>query len=92
MRSWFRNSLAAAGLVGLMVVGLAALPAAEDPPRFSEWSAPVNLGPVVNSDVNDAGVSISRDGLTLYFGSTRTDTVGEVGDFNIWVSHRASVG
>lgn len=63
----------------------------DDGPRFTEWTEPVNLGSIVNSYAQDAGVSISRDGLSLYFGSTRTDT-GTLGDFNIWVSHRASVG
>jgi WD40 repeat protein len=57
--------------------------------RFSDWSAPVNLGPVVNSPVGDIEVAISKDELSLYIASTRP---GGLGDFDIWVSQRASVG
>lgn len=52
---------------------------------FSDWSAPVNLGPLVNSALADIEVSISRDELSLYVASNRS------GDFDIWVSQRASV-
>ncbi len=43
----------------------------EEQPEFSDWSAPVNLGPVVNSAYNDQHPSISKDGLSLYFVSNR---------------------
>jgi hypothetical protein len=80
-------TLAALTLVTWVGVWVDASSVAQDEgPRFTEWSAPVNLGPVVNSGANEAGVSISRDGLSLYFGSTRS------GSFDIWVSHRAAVG
>ncbi len=59
--------------------------AADDPPQFSDWSAPVNLGPVVNSAAQDIEVSVSKDGLRLYLASNRS------GDFDVWVSQRASV-
>lgn len=35
------------------------------------WSAPSSLGAVVNSGANDSRPSLSWDGLSLYFGSTR---------------------
>lgn len=35
------------------------------------WSTPVNLGPLVNSDASETRPSLSWDGKTLYFGSTR---------------------
>jgi WD40-like Beta Propeller Repeat len=57
-------------------------------PRFSPWSAPVNLGPVVNSHYYDACVTISKSGLSLYL---RTDRPGGEGDFDIWVCQRASL-
>jgi Tol biopolymer transport system component len=57
------------------------------PPEYSAWSAPVNLGKIVNSSDADAGAFISEDGLSLYFGSTRP---GGYGGFDIWVSQRAS--
>ena len=39
--------------------------------KFSEWSKPVNLGPVVNASGNDQWPAISPNGLSLYFGSNR---------------------
>ena len=36
-----------------------------------DWGTPVNLGPAVNSPQDDMVSSISADGLTLYFHSTR---------------------
>src|SRR5215472_17902868 len=38
---------------------------------FGPWSAPVNLGPVVNSVDDDYAPAISKNGLSLYFASTR---------------------
>ncbi|MGH7699395.1 MAG: hypothetical protein ACREMJ_02590 [Gemmatimonadales bacterium] len=55
-----------------------------EPPQFSAWSAPVNLGPIVNSASQEVEVAISRDGLSLYFSSGRS------GNFDLWVSQRAS--
>jgi hypothetical protein len=63
----------------------AALPAA---PRFSDWSAPVNLGGVINSAFAEFSPAVSRDRLTLYFGSDRPGGFGRV---DLWVSKRASV-
>jgi Tol biopolymer transport system component len=40
-------------------------------PRYSDWSAPVNLGAIVNSSGADAGPALSKDGRSLYFFSTR---------------------
>lgn len=55
-------------------------------PKFSEWSAPVNLGSVVNSAFDDTQPAISKDGLSLYFGSVRP---GVLGGNDIWLSQRA---
>jgi hypothetical protein len=57
----------------------------DGPPQFSDWSAPVNLGPAVNSDQADMSPAISRDGLSFYFGRGAS-----AGNFDIWVSERAS--
>lgn len=59
----------------------------EGPPVFSDWGAPVNLGPTVNSSVNDQHPAISRKGLSLYFVSDRTQGVGGL---DIWVCQRTS--
>src|SRR5712692_5930804 len=51
----------------------------------SEWSEPVNLGAVVNSNVLDAAPTLSKDGLSLYLTSNRP---GGFGGNDLWVSHR----
>ncbi len=56
--------------------------------QFSDWSEPVNLGPVVNSEYNDQHPSISKDGLSLYFVSDRP---GGFGANDIWVTQRATL-
>lgn len=56
--------------------------------RLTPWSAPQNLGPVVNSAANDQHPAISPDGLSLYFVS---DRIGGVGGFDLWVAHRNRV-
>jgi len=56
--------------------------------KFSEWSAPVSLGPVVNSTANDQWPAISPNGLSLYFASNRS---GGAGQQDIWVTQRASL-
>ena len=58
------------------------------PANFSDWVPPVNLGPVVNSAFNDFGPALSRDRLSLYFGSNRP---GGFGGTDIYVSQRASL-
>jgi WD40 repeat protein len=47
------------------------------------WSAPVNLGGSVNGPAGESRPSLSWDGTTLYFGSTRS-----TGESNIYVSFR----
>ena len=69
--------------VVLMAVGL---PVAAK--NYSEWSAPVNLGAVVNSAAMDSCPSVTKDGLSLYFMSNRP---GGFGSFDIYVSQRSSV-
>ena len=54
--------------------------------HFSEWSTPVNLGPVVNSRFADRAPDLSPDGLSLYFASNRP---GGFGATDIYVAHRA---
>src|SRR2546426_861220 len=75
------------GVVGPGGVTRIAADAVEQP-LYSDWSAPVNLGPVVNSSSNDQHPSISKDGLSLYFVSNRP---GGFGGNDIWVTQRATV-
>ena len=59
--------------------------------RWSSWSAPINMGYVVNSADSDSHPAISRNQLTLYISSHRSDLPGAKGGFDIWVSHRADL-
>jgi len=68
---------------------LASRHAGDDPPRFSAWSAPVNLGAPVNSPLLEQSPTLSKDGLSLYFSSNRTDLPGALGNTDLWVSQRA---
>jgi Tol biopolymer transport system component len=52
------------------------------------WEAPVNLGPAVNSPQLDSQPSLSADGLSLYFRSSRK---GGYGSTDIWVARRKSL-
>ena len=74
--------VAAFALVTLLLPNLAAAQ------QFGEWSAPVNLGAVVNSSANDQHPTISKDGLSLIFASTRA---GGSGGFDLWVTQRESL-
>jgi len=86
MGTQFWRMTAVAGWTSLLMVALALLsPAGAQ--QFSDWSAPVNLGEVVNSGFADQNPDISRDGLSLYFGSDRP---GGFGGLDIWVARRAS--
>ena len=51
------------------------------------WGEAVNLGPTINSSGNDGGPSISPDGCTLVFNSSRS---GGYGSLDIWVTRRAT--
>lgn len=60
----------------------------EDTPQWSEWSTPANLGPIINTAANEQHPAISKDGLSLYFGSDRP---GGRGQIDIYVSQRTSL-
>lgn len=81
-------------LPALLVTALACDAGPADPPlgpefqsfANSDWSEPVNLGPVINTDGREQGPSLSPDDLSLYFVSDRD---GGQGGNDIWVSRRA---
>jgi hypothetical protein len=56
-------------------------------PEYSDWSAPDNLGPLINSSSNEAGPAVSKDRLSLYFSSNRP---GGLGFSDLFVSQRDS--
>jgi outer membrane protein OmpA-like peptidoglycan-associated protein/tetratricopeptide (TPR) repeat protein len=51
----------------------------------NQWSTPLNLGPTINTATWETQPSISADGTTLYFVSTRA---GGIGKSDIWVSKK----
>jgi len=58
------------------------------------WGEPVNLGPVVNSQYREQFVSLSPDGLLLFFGQNTSSPEfrpGGFGSSDMWVSRRATV-
>ncbi len=78
---FIRVSVSAMVLVALIASSLSAAP------DFSDWSTPVNIGPIVNSTFAEGGPAISKDGLSLYFHSDRP---GGEGSTDFWVSQRAA--
>jgi len=73
----------------LLLLGFPAL--ADDPPQFGPWGAPENLGTPINGPYLDSCVSISRDGLTLFFSSNRETGNAASTNRDLYVSKRASV-
>jgi hypothetical protein len=88
------ENVAALGLTYLVLaatlIPLASLISAQDPPEFSDWSAPVNLGPPVNTTFAEIAPFISKDGLSLYH-VRNTVAAGGFGGSDIWVSRRATI-
>jgi hypothetical protein len=54
--------------------------------RFSDWSAPKNIGPPINTQWDDNVPVLSNDEKTLYFTSNRPGSIN--GSEDIWVSQR----
>ena len=60
---------------------------------FGPWSKPENLGSVVNSPCDDMHPTLSKDGLSLIFSSTRPLTPGAscLPALHLWVTERDSL-
>ncbi|HKB02573.1 MAG TPA: hypothetical protein VKD90_10160 [Gemmataceae bacterium] len=58
---------------------------------YGPWGAAVNLGPTVNTPQLDQRCTISKDGLSLYFGSNRPGSVGTIEGSDLYVTRRATV-
>ena len=82
-----KSMLCITTVVGAIVL-VSAFSAAPRAQKYSDWSAPINLGPMVNSTSMDRAPAISKDGLSLYFASTRLS--GSFGGEDIYVSQRDS--
>jgi hypothetical protein len=57
--------------------------------KYSEWSQAVNLGCTVNSAAQDLGAAMTKNGLSLYFGSARGGE-GSQGGLDLYVAQRPS--
>jgi hypothetical protein len=53
-----------------------------------DWSPPTNLGALINSAANETRASLSRDGLTMVFGSNRA---GSEGMADVYVTTREKI-
>jgi len=71
------------GGVGGLDIWVTTRPTTTDP-----WGTPVNLGPTINTPVDEWGVSISSDGLSLYFDTRQSGASGAIDD--LWVATRAT--
>jgi hypothetical protein len=89
MRSRFGLTVAVAA-AACVICPSSGSPLVADGDQFSDWGTPVNLGPVVNSAFGDFFPCISKDALSLYFSSSRSDPNG-FGGWDIDVSQRSSI-
>ncbi len=78
-------------VLAIAVLALAGVLHAEDVPQYTDWGTPVPLGPAINTPYMDSCVSISKDGLTLFFSSTRHTLSTTSTDRDLYVSTRAGV-
>jgi WD40 repeat protein len=82
----------ALGLALAVVTALMPRAGASPDSTWSEWSIPENLGAGINTPYADASPAISRDGLTLYFNSTRPGVPPDAfGDADLYVAKRERV-
>jgi len=83
-------SIKAAALAVAAIAGAGFASEAAAGKRITAWSAPVNIGPPINSEFQESGAKLTRHGRSLYFASNRPcGADDEVLDFNIWVARRA---
>jgi WD40-like Beta Propeller Repeat len=73
----------------IVLGGLLLTLAGQGSDEFSDWSAPLNIGPPINTELAEMQPCLSKDGLSLYY--VRTAAAGGFGGMDIWVSQRASV-
>ena len=79
------------GIAAFCILFLGGTGAAQE---FGPWTAPVNLGPAVNSKCDDQHPTLSKDGLSLIFSSTRPQNpILTTCDpmLHLWASQRDSI-
>ncbi len=55
-------------------------------PETKEWSKPQNLGEPINTDENEAFISLPAGGDVIYFSSKRKDLEGYQGDYDLFMA------
>ena len=80
-----KSKIRCGGMVAILVLALGLT--AELAKADFTFGTPTNLGPTINSSAWEFGLSISADGLELYFTSDRP---GGYGNLDIWVTTRAT--
>jgi hypothetical protein len=75
-------------VIAVVALVMLSLARPEATPGFSAWSAPLNLGPILNSPFLDGGPTLSKNGLSIYFTSTRPEGFGAQ---DLWVAQRPTV-
>ena len=73
--------------LGAVLVLLAMTLSAQE---FGPWSTPVSLGSTINTSFADFHPSLSKDGLTMIFSSTRPRPDGSLNGIDLWVTERES--
>ena len=78
------------GFAAFWVLLLSGTAAAQE---FGPWSAPVSLGPTIDSKCNDQHPALSKDGLTLVFASNRAANAADacLPAVHLWVTQRDSL-
>jgi hypothetical protein len=61
------------------------------PSKGATFDTPVALTSLNEPGALSTSPVVSKDGLTIYFASTRTGATSQ-GDYDIWVAHRAALG
>jgi hypothetical protein len=87
MRSSLRKVVTVAACAGVLCLATSLLKG-DEPEQFSDWGTPTWLGNVVNTAAGDFQPFISKNGLSLYFSSSRP---GGFGGSDLYVAHRDSV-
>ena len=80
----YRMRLVLVGIVAAIVLG------GRNAKADFIFGEPTILGPAINSSSNDDGLTISADGLSIFFGSDRP--TGSVGSWDIWLCTRETTG
>lgn len=58
------------------------------PTRYDAWGEPINLGPIVNTDMMDISPCVAADGLSLYLACYQRDGTG---CYDLFVTERETI-